>query len=103
MTEFPQPAGIPEWTLGWRLKRSLAYAGISVEQMSDYLGVSRSSVSRWLNDRDEPRSGFLRVWALRCGVPYTWLRDGTIPPDGMGSIIARCLTLPDRAARERAS
>ena len=99
MSESPHEAGVPEWTLCWRLQRSLAYAALSVEQIAGELGVSRSSVSRWLNDRAQPRTAYLKVWALRCGVPYTWLRYGTVPPDKDGSNIARCLTLADRRRR----
>lgn len=81
MTNMPasMPASaIPEWTLGWRLQRALAHAGVSVEAIAVEIGVSRSTVSRWMNDRGaEPRAGYIKLWALRCGVPYEWLRTGT--------------------------
>lgn len=68
---------IPEWTLGWRLQRSLAHAGISVEQMAAELGVSRSTVSRWMNDRGaSPRSIYVRQWARKCGVSLGWVETG---------------------------
>jgi transcriptional regulator with XRE-family HTH domain len=72
---------------------------MTVDEMADELGFSRTNVSRWVNDRLKPRDVILKAWALRCGVPYVWLYDGTIPPDGPGSNIARCLTLPDRRGR----
>lgn len=73
---------IPEWTLGWRLQRSLDYADVSVTEMGDYLGLSRSQLSRYLHDKGPaPRPGVLRSWALRCGVPYEWLRTGEVEPD----------------------
>jgi transcriptional regulator with XRE-family HTH domain len=76
------PAGrngaIPEWTLGWRLKRALGYAEISVEEMADYLGLSRTMLSRFLNDRGSPpRIGYVRLWSERTGVSLQWLLDGT--------------------------
>ncbi len=41
------------------------------------LGVSRSTVSRLVNDRGPVPAVYLREWALRCGVDYGWLVDGT--------------------------
>jgi transcriptional regulator with XRE-family HTH domain len=68
---------VPEWTLGWRLQRSLAHAEMLTEQMADELGVSRSTVSRWLNGHGAPpRIGYLKLWAMRCGVPLDWLVNG---------------------------
>jgi transcriptional regulator with XRE-family HTH domain len=64
---------VPEWTLGWRLQRSLAHAGVSVQEMADELGVSRGTISRWCNDHNRPRRSDLRLWALRTGVPLEWL------------------------------
>ena len=73
MTE--QPDGeIPEWTLGWRLNRALAHAGISAADMAEDLGVSRATVSRWINDHGAPpRVGYVKLWALRCGVSLEWV------------------------------
>lgn len=68
---------IPDWTLPWRMQRALAHAGVSVEEMAAELGVTRQTVSRWLNEHGAPpRIGYLKVWALRCGVPYEWLLSG---------------------------
>lgn len=73
MSEMPETITVPEWTLGWRMQRALAHADMTVEQMGEEIGVSRSTISRWLNDRGEPRIGYLKLWALRCGVPLGWL------------------------------
>jgi len=29
---------VPEWTLGWRLQRSLAHAGMDIEDMAKEIG-----------------------------------------------------------------
>jgi len=81
MTVMSQPnitavPEIPRWSLGWRLQRSLAHAGISVEDMAAELGVTRQTIGRWTHDRGEPKTGFVKLWALRCGVPYEWLLTG---------------------------
>lgn len=76
---------IPEWTLGWRLQRALAHSGMSVEQMARDLGVTRTTISRWLHDRGTPRLVYIRQWALMTGVPLGWLVAGDEPvaaPDG---------------------
>lgn len=58
--------------------------------MATYLDVSRTSVSNWINGRVDPSTQTLRLWALRCGVPYEWLARGehspTPSPDGNGII-----------------
>lgn len=78
MDELRDPAAVvPGWTLGWRLQRALAHAGLTTEEIAAELGVSRSTISRWLNDRGAPpRPVYIRMWALRCGVPYGWLKEG---------------------------
>jgi transcriptional regulator with XRE-family HTH domain len=68
---------VPAWTLGWRLQRALAAAGISTDQMARELGVHRATVSRWMNDRGAPpRPGIVRAWAAICRVSYQWLATG---------------------------
>lgn len=91
-----QAFSIPEWTLGWRMQRALAHADVSVQQMADELGMARSSLSRWLNDHGTPpRAAFVKMWALRTGVPYEWLVTGTVPqpnPDDHGSAVTKQYT-----------
>ncbi len=79
-----QTAGlIPEWTLGWRMQRALAHGDLSVQQMADTLGVSRSTISRWLHDDGRPpRAAFISQWALATGVPRKWLETGETPTGG---------------------
>ncbi|MGH9252897.1 MAG: helix-turn-helix domain-containing protein [Acidimicrobiales bacterium] len=76
MSQAYEQGTVPDWPLGWRMQRALSFAAISVEQMGEELGVSRSTISRWLNDRGAPSRGYLKLWALRTGVPLGWL-DGT--------------------------
>lgn len=78
-------ASIPTWTLGWRLKRALSWASVGAAEMGDHLGYSKAQISRYLNDKGEPpRDSVLRLWAIRCGVPYEWLAFGIEgdDPDG---------------------
>jgi transcriptional regulator with XRE-family HTH domain len=80
MTELltHQQGVIPPWTQGWRLQRSLAHAGMTTEDMADELGVARSTVSRWCNDKGRPTKGYLKLWALRTGVSMDWLTESKL-------------------------
>lgn len=74
---------------GDRLRKSLQLADITSQEMADYLEVSRNTVSRWINDEREPNRSFVRLWALRTGVPLEWIetgevKDETPSPDGDG-------------------
>jgi transcriptional regulator with XRE-family HTH domain len=64
---------VPEWDTADRMRKALREAGIGVQEIADYLGVARNTVSTWINGRIEPSTQTLRLWALRCGVPYGWL------------------------------
>ncbi len=76
---------VPEWTLGWRMQRALAHAGVTAEEMADETGMSRYTISRWLNDRGmPPRAGFVKLWALRTGVDREWLLTGASPQHSPG-------------------
>jgi transcriptional regulator with XRE-family HTH domain len=78
---------IPEWDLADRLSKSLRVAGMTAQEMADYLEVHRNSVSAWMNGRIMPSGQTIRLWALRTGVPYEWVRNGVNPsdsPDGPG-------------------
>jgi transcriptional regulator with XRE-family HTH domain len=78
----PVPA-VPEWDLADRLRKALRTSGTGVQEIADYLGVARNTVSTWINGKITPSKQTQRLWALRCGVPYEWLVAGEFPsPDG---------------------
>ena len=76
---------VPTFDLADRLRKSLRAADVSVQEMADYLEVSRNTVGRWINGHTEPSGPVVRVWAMYTGVPYGWLRDGIDPDDGAGA------------------
>lgn len=51
--------------------------------MADHLGVARNTVSNWINGHGHkpPRDAYLRLWALRTGVPFKWLKYGEVTPE----------------------
>jgi transcriptional regulator with XRE-family HTH domain len=67
---------MPEWDLADRMRKALRQAGLSVQEMADYLGVSRNSIGNWINSRVQPSTQTLRLWAMKTGVPYQWLCEG---------------------------
>lgn len=75
MSEPASPPDVPQWDVADRMRKALREADIGVAEMADYLDVSRTSVSNWINGRVEPSTQTLRLWALRCGVKFTWLAD----------------------------
>ncbi|MEX3644501.1 helix-turn-helix domain-containing protein, partial [Mycolicibacterium porcinum] len=72
---------VPTWDLADRLRKSLREANLGVQEMADYLDVSRNTISAWINGRTPPSVQSIRLWALRTGVPYQWLKDGIVRPD----------------------
>jgi transcriptional regulator with XRE-family HTH domain len=73
MTEQQDAPAVPSWDLADRMRKSLRHADIGVQEMADYLGVARNTVSTWINGRIEPSTQTLRLWAMRTGVSYKWL------------------------------
>lgn len=76
MSEQTNSPLVPEWDVADRMKKALRVADIGVQEMADYLGVARNTVSTWINGRITPSKQTLRLWALRCGVPFEWLDSG---------------------------
>lgn len=76
-----QPEYRPELEpdLADRMRKSLRVSGVSVQTMADYLEVNRITAGRWINGHTKPSTAVLRLWALRTGVPYEWLRHGWAP------------------------
>lgn len=70
---------VPVFGLRHRLSLALDHADVSVQEMADELGLSRNTVGNYLAGRTRPHKAVLRVWALRCGVPYEWLVSGETP------------------------
>lgn len=73
---------IPEFHIGDRLHKALTEAGVSHQDMADFLGVSRNTVGNYIHRRTPVSIGVLRLWALRTGVSLDWLRDGDAGASG---------------------
>lgn len=99
-------AGVPEWDLADRMRKALRASGIGVQDIADYLGVARNTVSTWINGRIVPSVQTQRLWALRCGVPYEWLHTGVsagrgpAPAAGLEPATCRLTTIMADLGRE---
>lgn len=79
-TAFDQ--GRFEFDLADRMRRTLRVSGASVQEMCEYLDVSRGSVGNWINGRVKPSRQTLILWALATGFPFKWLETGEEPDPG---------------------
>jgi transcriptional regulator with XRE-family HTH domain len=82
MTNSPAEGNIPQFDMADRLRKALRVADLSVQDIADYLGVSRNTVSAWINGRTVPNKASLMLWAMRTGVPLEWLQTGESPGQG---------------------
>jgi transcriptional regulator with XRE-family HTH domain len=66
------------WDLADRLRKSLRVTGLSVNEMTERLGVHRNTITPWLNGTREPSRRTLIAWVLACGEPITldWILYG---------------------------
>jgi transcriptional regulator with XRE-family HTH domain len=81
MSEQPAtPPDVPEWDIADRMRKALRHARLGVQEIADYLGVDRSTVSTWINGRIDPSTQTLRLWALRTGVSLAWLSGSDDEP-----------------------
>lgn len=67
---------MPVWDLADRMRKALREANMTVQEMADYLDVTNSSVSRWINGKAKPSTSTLRDWAKRTGINENWLVNG---------------------------
>lgn len=83
MSINPAQGFIPEWTLGWRMQRAMGHAGMTTLEIAEAMDLSRTTVSRWMNDATKPKRAFLMQFALVTGTNLEWLETGNAPqPDG---------------------
>ena len=74
----------PVFLLGHYMRLAMESAGLEVGDMAERMGVSRGTVSRWLNNRGMPRRGELLAWAQLTDVPAEWLENAPVArPEGL--------------------
>lgn len=87
MTNAPESATIPTWTLSDRLRKSREAAGFDQIHIAERLAKKRTTVSNWERGRNRPDELALRAWAHETRVPLEWLKWGSNPEDTTGDAI----------------
>lgn len=49
---------------------------LSVEEISQYLGISKDTVYTWINNKNMPAHKIGRLWKFKRDEVDTWVRDG---------------------------
>lgn len=80
MSTHPEEDPYTHWDLADRLRKSLRVAGMEVQEMAEYLEVTRGTVGNWINGRNKPSNQTLRLWSMRTGAQLEWLKTGTKKP-----------------------
>lgn len=63
-------------TMGGRLLRARDTMGLTIEDIAARMGVRRSTIQSWENDRAQPRANKLQTLAGLLGVSLSWLLHG---------------------------
>jgi excisionase family DNA binding protein len=58
---------------------------LSVEQIAEYLGVSKDTVYAWINKRSMPAHRIGRLWKFQTKEVDTWVRSGGAAENGVGA------------------
>ena len=74
---------IPAWDRADRMRKALRYAGVGVGEMAEYLGVTPSTVSTWINGKFRPNHQTMRLWSIRTGVDLGWLEEDVVRHQGL--------------------
>lgn len=103
MSQQTSDTGVPTFELRHRLHRALEVGDVTVVEMAEAIGYSEKMTRNYLRGSHVPRRGTVSEWAIRCGVPVGWLRDGIEPqngPDGDGATSDQgIITSPQKANR----
>lgn len=78
--------GVPEFSLGDRLRKAREKTGLSIREFAEEIGVSHGTITNAEGDKRGVRPITLKAYALRTKVPLVWLETGNAParpePDG---------------------
>ena len=88
------PLRVPTFDLPDRLRKARESAGLDQVQLSEQIGISRTSISAAERGSTKPRKAVLIAWAFATRVPFEWLMTGstnneTPDPDGPGGELLR--------------
>jgi len=70
---------IPDWPVGYRIRRALEATHVEPDTVAERLGVGTNTVWNYMGGRTHPKRMALAVIADLTGVPLWWL-EGTDAP-----------------------
>ncbi len=65
------------------VRKALEHSDMSAQEFADAMGVSRNTVSRWLNGRGTPSKAQLMAISIVTNVSLEWLMQGMARPEGL--------------------
>lgn len=87
------PFRVPTFDLSDRLRKARESAGLGQAELSDQIGISRTSISAAERGSTKPRKAVLIAWAFATHVPFEWLTTGQVnenpDPNGPGQPLLR--------------
>lgn len=87
------PFRVPTFDLSDRLRKARESAGLGQAELSDQIGISRTSISAAERGSTKPRKAVLIAWAFATHVPFEWLTTGQVnenpDPRGPGQPLLR--------------
>lgn len=81
---------MPRFEQRHRLLLALEDAGVSKHEMAEILGVGETTIRNYLTGRTHPSLATVKMWALRCDVPWQWIATGEEPYGGPGGQVIPC-------------
>ena len=76
MTMF-EGGSVPPILVRHRLRIAREYAGLEQDELAELIGVARNTVGNAEKGRHKVRKITLNAWALHCGVPLSWIENGS--------------------------
>jgi transcriptional regulator with XRE-family HTH domain len=60
----------------YRLRWAMESANVEPEELAEILGVHPNTVLNYVAGRTRVKDGVIRLWAIRTGYPFEWLKTG---------------------------
>lgn len=70
---------VPIWDISDRVRKAREFADLKQQELSDRLGMARTSLARIEQGKSEPRRTTLIAIAFATGVSLEWLETGKAP------------------------
>ena len=85
--------------LGMGEGRSMPDRWMSVEEIAEYLGVSKDTVYGWITKREMPAHKVGRLWKFKSDEVDTWVRAGQASDEGNEHTASDVKSRQERATR----